>query len=127
MRRQTVPPLPAPASKPGDTIRQGRVAREIAPRSAPSGLEFVTRGIRVVAKLGVIEVGEIMPNPAARAGSEYLWACFLRPCAATPRPAGCEGKARAALDYQVRQWLEAACLVPSAALALKLTKDRGGK
>lgn len=94
----------------GDAIRQGRAG------AADAGvLGFDDRDGRIYAVLGVMIAGEITINPTGG----FLWSCFLP---MTPRMQRAETleKAKGALDFKVREWLEAAGVVVSAAALQRL-------
>ena len=93
-------------SKAGDPRRQGRV--ELPQREL---VAFVELGGRIEARLGVVSVGEIRANPCG-GRHEFFWQCHLPACNPAPRPAGDVEKAKSALLHRVREWCEAARLVP---------------
>lgn len=132
--RHDLPPREAARSKPGDSIRQGRVPRGAAPALQPSAAGQVVRisacgaiyrelSARIVVSLGVVEVGEIMVQPAgSRHG--WTWVCRLPLCRPTPQPAGTFAQACDALDYALRGWMEAACVVTTASQSQRLAHQR---
>lgn len=93
--------------------RQGRVAMPAA-----DVLVFVETGAKVSARLGVIEVGEITINPAGMR-AEYIFSCHL-PMTRRMVPAINLEKAKGGLAFVVRNWLDAAGVVVSAAALARL-------
>jgi len=98
-------------SQPGDLRRSGRAA-PAEPRTgqaAAIALEFVETGATVEARLGVVTVARITINP----NGGFLWAIDLSMVSPSPRSAADLEKAKGAIDYKVREWCEAARLMPA--------------
>jgi hypothetical protein len=114
-------------SKPGDPCRQGRVDRSPRP-PAPSreAIEYKETSASVVAYLGVIDVAEITANPNGGPHA-FAWTIFLHPHRRTPRPALTMEKAKSAVEFAVRNWLEAACLAIARDRRDALKRERGGR
>lgn len=106
-------------SQVGDTRRQGRAAD--APKHAVGGgyeshFLFVDAGGVIEVRLGVIVVGIIGPNHDG-ARREWFWTCYLPMTGRACQPAETLDKAKAGLTFKIREWYEAARLVPKGASA----------
>lgn len=93
------------ASKPGDARRSGRAERRGVDLVA---ITFVDRTGHIDARLGVVTVGTVTPDPNTKG---YFWSVDLPGLVSTPRPAGDADKARDAIAHKVREWCEAAKLI----------------
>lgn len=93
-------------SKPDDTRRQGRATASAKPKREL--VRFVDSGSRVVARLGVITVGEIGINPCAGARHQYFWVCTLPMSSRSPMPASDLDAAKRAVAHKVEEWCDAA-------------------
>lgn len=114
-------------SKPGDAIRQGRVdGPDRPPPKSQIGLVFEERSGRIFGKLGVVIVAEVgVRHEGAR--TEFQWATNLPGLTTKPKPAATEDKAKDAVEFAVRAWLEAAGLVISGVRQIELHRIRDAR
>jgi hypothetical protein len=95
----------------GDPRRSGRAGEGrsyAADSNAP--VDFVDTDGRIEARFHVVTVGQITINP----DGGFLWAVWLPGCdRSQPRPALTIDKAKQAVEFKTREWLEASRLVPA--------------
>lgn len=93
-------------SKPGDPIRQGRADGGPRRSRADAKIEIVPQGNYHVARMGVVTLGSIHPNPDGLRAS-VLWKADLPGARPVPQPAATFEKAEGALRHFIREWFKA--------------------